>query len=97
MGAFSMYPIFLRAQAYRLAKQPAQAAIESQKILDRPGLALSSPIAALSLLEQARAYAEASDVSRAREKYQDFFHLWANADPGIGILRDARLEFAKLK
>jgi eukaryotic-like serine/threonine-protein kinase len=97
MGAFSMYPIFLRAQAYRLAKQPAQAVIESQKILDRPGLALSSPIAALSLLEQARAYAEASDVSRAREKYQDFFHLWANADPGIGILRDARLEFAKLK
>lgn len=97
MGAFPLYPVFLRAQAYRAAKQPARTVDEIQKILDRPGLALSSPIAALSLLEQGRAYSDLHDAPSARDKYRSFLFLLRNADPDIPILKEAKEEYAKLK
>lgn len=97
MGAFTLYPVFLRAQAYRAANRTAEAAAELQKIIDRPGVILGSPIAALSHLEQARACSEAHDTSRARAKYQDFLRLWNDADPDIRIFGQAKFELAKLR
>ena len=39
----------------------------------------------------------ASDTTKARSAYQDFFALWKDADPHIPILIAAKSEYAKLK
>jgi hypothetical protein len=33
----------------------------------------------------------------ARQSYQDFFALWKDADPDVPVLREARIEYSKLK
>jgi len=39
-----------------------------------------------------------ADAARARAlaAYRDFFTLWKDADPGIPVLKQAKLEYAKL-
>ncbi len=44
----------------------------------------------------ARAYAETGRKDEARKAYQAFFDFWANADPDIPLLLEARAEFAKI-
>ena len=56
-----MLPVFVRGTAYLKAHQGNEAAVEFQKILDRPGLLAFSPIRALANLYLARAYAMQSD------------------------------------
>jgi len=34
---------------------------------------------------------------KARAAYQDFFSLWKDADPDIPILKEAKVEYAKLE
>ncbi len=36
-------------------------------------------------------------LGKARATYQDFLTLWKDADPDIPILKEAKLEYAKLK
>jgi hypothetical protein len=36
-------------------------------------------------------------LAKARAAYQDFFTLWKDADPDTPILRQAKIECAKLK
>jgi hypothetical protein len=52
---------------------------------------------ALSRLGLARAYTMQGDQSRARIEYQNFLALWKDADPDIPILRDAKVEYEKIK
>jgi serine/threonine protein kinase len=96
-SSFSLYPVYLRGQAYLLAKQGAPAAAEFQKILDHWGIVADSPLHALARLGLARAYALAGDSAKARTAYQDFLALWKNADPDIPILKQAKAEYAKLQ
>ncbi len=91
---FTMYPVYLRAQAYAAAHRP-EAAAEFQKILDHPGVVQNELIAALAHLGLARAYAAANDSTRARAAYQDFLALWKGADQDLAILKSADLEQAK--
>jgi hypothetical protein len=35
--------------------------------------------------------------SKARAAYQDFLTLWKDADPDISILKQAKVEYAKLQ
>jgi hypothetical protein len=37
------------------------------------------------------------DKIKARSAYQDFLHLWQDADPGIPIFQEAKQEYAKLQ
>jgi hypothetical protein len=37
-----------------------------------------------------------SDTAKARAAYLDFLTLWKDADPDIPILKQAKLEYAKL-
>jgi Tfp pilus assembly protein PilF len=90
------YPIYVRGQAYLAAHQGAEAAIEFQKILDHRGIVVSDPIGALAHLQLGRAYVLSGDSSKARTAYQDFLALWKDADEDIPILKDARVEYAKL-
>jgi serine/threonine protein kinase/Tfp pilus assembly protein PilF len=93
----TMYPIFIRGQAYLGLHQGKEAAAEFQKFLDHRGVVLSYPLAALSRLGLARAYTLQGDSAKARAAYQDFLTLWKDADPDIPILKQAKAEYAKFQ
>jgi uncharacterized protein YbjT (DUF2867 family) len=86
----------VRVEAYLQARQSREAAAEFRKILDRPGLVLNGPIMALAHAQLARASASSGATAKARAAYEDFFHLWKDADPDIAILKESRSEYAKL-
>ncbi len=92
-----MYPVYVRGQAYLLARDGKEAAAEFQKFLDHPGIVLNFPLGALAHLGLARAYAMQGDTTKARAAYQDFLALWKDADPDIPILKKAKTEYAKLQ
>jgi tetratricopeptide (TPR) repeat protein len=92
---FSLYPAYLRGEAYVAAHQSSAAAAEFQKILDHPGVAQNEPIASLAHLGMARAYSLFGDPAKAKTAYQDFLALWKNADPDIPMLKQAKTEYAK--
>jgi predicted Zn-dependent protease len=92
-----LYPVYVRAEASRAAKDGRQAAAEYQKILDHRGVVLYEPIGALAHLGLARAYALQGETAKARVAYQNFLSSWKEADPDIPILVAAKSEYAKLK
>jgi eukaryotic-like serine/threonine-protein kinase len=91
---FSLYPVYLRGEAYLSAKQGGAAASEFQKIIDHAGVVGNEPIGALARLGLARAYALSGD--NAKGAYQDFFAIWKNADADATLLARAKAEDAKL-
>jgi eukaryotic-like serine/threonine-protein kinase len=95
--AASLYPAYVRGQAFLAARQGSEAAAEFQKILDHRGIVLNAPIGALAHLQIGRAYAMQGDTAKAKAAYQDFLTLWKDADPDIPILIEAKAEYAKLK
>jgi tetratricopeptide (TPR) repeat protein len=96
-GWTSLYPVYVRGDAYLAAHQGNEAAAEFQKILDHPGVVINEPIAALAHLQIGRAYMLQGDTAKARAAYQDFLTLWKDADPDIPILKQAKAEYAKLQ
>src|SRR5207302_2280127 len=53
----SLYPIYVRGDAYLAAGHGAEAAVEFQKILDHRGIVGSDPIGAVAHLQIGRAFA----------------------------------------
>jgi DNA-binding winged helix-turn-helix (wHTH) protein/tetratricopeptide (TPR) repeat protein len=96
-GLAPLYPVYLRGQAYLSLHDGPAAAVEFQKILDHPGIALNSPLGALARLQRARAAALAKDLSTARSAYRDFLTLWKEADSDVPVFIDAKLELAQLR
>jgi tetratricopeptide (TPR) repeat protein len=94
---FILYPVYVHGEAYLTAKKGAAAAAEFQKILDHPGAVRSEPIAALAHLQLGRAYALSGQPDKAKSSYNDFLTLWKDADPDIPILKEAKVEYAKLR
>lgn len=92
----TMYPVYLRGEAYLLAHEGKEAAAEFQKFLDHRGVVLNFPLGVLAHLGLARAYAMQGDTAKARAAYQDFLSLWKDADTDIPILQQAKAEYAKL-
>jgi hypothetical protein len=95
-GACS-FPAFLRGEAYLSEHRGSEAAAEFQKILDHRGIVLNEPIGALAHLQIGRAYAMSGESTKARAAYQEFLTLWKVADPDIPILKQAKVEYAKLQ
>jgi serine/threonine protein kinase/tetratricopeptide (TPR) repeat protein len=95
--AGSLYPVYVRGEAYLAAHQGSEAATEFQKVLDHRGIVQNGPIGALGHLNLARAYALQGDIAESRVAYQDFLTLWKDADTNIPILQQAKAEYAKLK
>ncbi len=93
----SLYPVYVRAQAYAANGQHKQAVAEFQKILDHRGLMMGDPAGARALLEKARSLARSGDQMGARAAYQEFLLLWKDADPDVSVLAQAQAEYAKLK
>jgi tetratricopeptide (TPR) repeat protein len=93
----SLYPVYVRGEAYLAARQGGEAAGEFQKILDHRGVVVNEPIGALAHLQMGRAYALQGDTVKAHAAYQDFLTLWKDADPDIPVLIAAKSEYAKLQ
>jgi len=93
----TLYPAYLRGQAYLMAHNGAAAAAEFQKFLDHRGIVLNFSLGALGHLGLARAYIASGDTPKAKAAYQDFLALWKDADPDIPILKEAKAEYAKLQ
>ena len=93
----TLYPVYVRGEAYLEAGQGQQAAVEFQKLIDHRGIVQNFVLGALAHLQLGRASALSGDKERARKGYQDFFALWKDADPDIPILKEAKAEYAKLQ
>jgi serine/threonine protein kinase/tetratricopeptide (TPR) repeat protein len=93
----SLYPVYVRGQAYLLLHRGKEATTQFQKFLDHRGIVMNFPLGALAHLGLARAYAAQDDTAKARTAYQDFFALWKDADPDLPILKQAKQEYAKLR
>jgi tetratricopeptide (TPR) repeat protein len=102
-----LFPTYIRGEAYLAAGQSKEAATEFQKIIDHSGIVWNCWTGALAHLGVARANAlqsrksQGSDADAARVRalaaYKDFLNLWKDADLDIPILRQAKVEYAKLQ
>ena len=93
----SLYPAYVRGQAYLEAQQGREAAAEFQKVLDHRGVVFADPIGALAHLQLGRAYVVSGDMAKAKNAYQDFLTLWQDADADIPVLKQAKAEYAGLR
>ncbi len=91
------WPMYVRGEAYLRLRNGAKAATEYKKILDRQGIASTSPLYSLARLGMGRAYALQGDATKAKAAYQDFFAAWKDADADVPILKEAKAEYAKLQ
>jgi DNA-binding winged helix-turn-helix (wHTH) protein/tetratricopeptide (TPR) repeat protein len=94
---FVLYPVYLRGEAYLAEKQGSAAGAEFQKIINHPGLVQNELIGALAYLELGRAYSLTHDTSKAKAAYEQFFLVWKDADSDIPVLKQARVEYGKLR
>lgn len=90
--AVSLYPVYVRGDAYLQAGKGQQAALEFQNIIEHRGIVMNFVLGALAHLQLAWARIMTGDKEGARSAYQDFFARWKDADP----LRQAKAEYTKL-
>jgi tetratricopeptide (TPR) repeat protein len=96
-AAAEFWPAYLRGEAQLQLGRYSEATAEFRSILDHRGELIDSPLYPLAYLDLARAQASGGDRDGARQAYQAFFSLWKDADPDLLPLKEARLEFARLK
>ena len=82
---------------YLEAGRGTEAAVEFQKIIDHRGILFAAPIGASAQLQLGRALVLSGDKDRAKAASQEFLALWKDADRGISILKQAKLEYARLR
>ena len=107
MGPATLYPVYVRGEAYLQLGQASRAAAEFQKLLDHPGCVMNFLLGSLARLGIARANAleartsKGGDADAARVRalaaYKDFLTLWKDADSDVPILKAAKAEYAKLQ
>lgn len=92
----TLYPAYVRGNAFLRAGDGAKAAAEFQKLVDHPGMVLNCPLGALAQLGLARAFAREKQNDKARAAYQALLQLWQGGDADLNQLRMAREELARL-
>jgi len=90
------YVFSMLGEAFLEMHRADDAVTEYQKILANPGLDPVSPMYPLGHLGLARAYAMLGKAPESRKEYEAFFALWAKADAGVPVLKQARLEYDRL-
>ena len=90
--AGAMYPVYVRGEAYLAEGRGTEAAAEFRKIVEHRGVVSSDPIGALARLQLGRACRMAGDRARAQAAYNDFLALWKDADAGVPMLEEAKVE-----
>jgi serine/threonine protein kinase/Flp pilus assembly protein TadD len=96
-GPGIMLPVYVRGVAYQRTRNGPEAAREFQNMLDHRTMTGNATSCALAHLGLARARVLEGNISAARSAYQDFLALWKDADPDIPILKEAKVEYAKLQ
>jgi len=92
-----LQPAYVRGQAYLLLGQGNEAAAEFQKFFTYRGVSGNCSFGALARLQLGRAYAIQGDTPKAKAAYKEFLTLWKDADPDIPILKQAKVEYARLQ
>ena len=92
------YPgvMYLRGLAYLQAQKAPEAANEFHRVIDQ-GPVRGIRFYPLAHLGLARAFALQGDNAKSKAAYQAFLTLWKDADSSIPILKQAKLEYAKLQ
>lgn len=88
--------LFARGKAYFLAGRLTEALQDFQKVLDSR---IQGPdaILAVAQVELGRVYQKQGDLAKARIAYQNFLAAWKDADPDVPLLKQAKVEYAKLQ
>jgi DNA-binding winged helix-turn-helix (wHTH) protein/tetratricopeptide (TPR) repeat protein len=92
-----LYPVYVRGMAYLMMHRGNDASTEFRKVLDHPGIVANDPIGALAHLELGRAYVQSGNSVGAQAAYKDFLALWNAADQDLPLLKQSRLEFARIE
>jgi tetratricopeptide (TPR) repeat protein len=92
-----MYSVYVRGQAHLAMGQGAAAVSDFREMLTHRGVVLNCPTGALAHLGLARALALSGDTTGSRTEYQNLFALWKDADPSLGVDRQARMEYSALR
>jgi len=93
----NLYPVYFRGVTDLAAGRGPEAAAEFQKVLSHPGVLFTDPAAAMARLQLGRAWAMAGEPAKAKAAYQDFLTLWKDADPEVPVLKQAKMEYARLR
>jgi eukaryotic-like serine/threonine-protein kinase len=93
----TLYPTYVRGEAYLADHRSAEAVKEFQKILDHRAIVVSDPIGALAHWRLGRAFALSGEKGKAKAAYADFLSLWKNADAEVPIFKEAKQEYARLQ
>lgn len=89
----SLYPVYVRGQAFLAQGDGNRAAAEFQKIIDHRTTVFNFPTASLAQLGRARAFARATDhTQEAHDAYQQFLARWKDADRGTPLIDQAKRE-----
>jgi DNA-binding winged helix-turn-helix (wHTH) protein/tetratricopeptide (TPR) repeat protein len=88
---------YLRARAETEAGMLDAAAADYRLILANQGVDPLSPLYPLAHLRLARVLALQKNSSASRVEYEKFFDAWKDADTDVPILKQARVENARLK
>jgi len=86
------WPQYLRGQAYLRLKDGAAALTEFRHIVDRIGEVPLATLYPLAQVGAARAALLRQDAAAAKKGYTDFLIACKDADPGLRVFREARLE-----
>jgi len=86
----TLYPVYVRGQAYLALHRGKEAAAEFQKFIDYRTIVANFPVTPLAHLGLARSLVLQEDPTKAAAAYQDFFALWKEADPDIPVLKQAK-------
>jgi hypothetical protein len=92
-----MIPSYLRGQAQLHLQKARPAELEFEKIESHPGIVGNCWSGPLAKLGRARAQAASRSVADARNSYRQFLALWQDADPDLPLLKQAKVESAKLR
>lgn len=96
-GLATLYPVYLRGEAYLALRDGPAARREFRTLLDHPGLVLNFCLHAAAQLQVARAEVLVGDAAQARVAYDQFLRLWLDADPELPWLGRARAERRALR
>jgi tetratricopeptide (TPR) repeat protein len=88
--------LFGRGIAYEQAGRLGEAQQDFQKVMELKTRGPDVLIPAAQL-ELGRVYQKLGDIAKARIAYQNFLAAWKDADPDVPLLRQAKLEYAKLQ
>jgi eukaryotic-like serine/threonine-protein kinase len=86
----------MRGRVLLAAGRGEMAQHEFQTIIDRPFISGVSPVVPMAHLSLARALEMQSNHDASRQEYETFFKLWKDADTDLPLLKQARLEYAKI-